>query len=98
MYWLAANNEDCPISELITTESECTVAAEKLGIIYAKAVEKYIRPAGCYTIFEGTSAAYFNKIIDPSSTSPDSSSAGICRSGSIAGPRVIFFSYPKNIL
>ena len=84
-YWVARikRNENCPVNGVITTESECVVAAAQLGLTYFNHATDNRRPAGCYTwLLEGTKATYFNKIVDTSSTFPESDTAGICRSGS----------------
>ena len=69
----------CPDSQLVTTESECKVAADSLGLDYYRITRNDTSlPAGCYWHKAGYSN--FNKIIDPSKTKLTSfgSSGGIC--------------------
>ena len=80
-------NEDCPINGVITTASECVIAAQQLGLTYHNEATMYERPAGCYTWMDGSNAAYFNSIIDSETTFPESDTAGICRAGSIVSDR-----------
>ena len=76
-------NENCPINGVITTESECVVAAYQLGLKYHNHAMNIKRPAGCYTWLDGSDATYFNAIIDTSRTFPELNTAGICRPGRI---------------
>ena len=80
---MSERNTDCPESDIITTMNECKAAVVQLGFNWRSFnVTSYIDPAGCYTwSSNGGNYAYFNNVIDPSSTSPDGGSTGICRSG-----------------
>ena len=69
----------CPDNQLITTESECKVAADSLGLDYYRITRKDTSlPAGCYWHKAGYSN--FNEIIDPSKTNRTlfGSRGGIC--------------------
>ena len=82
-------NENCPINGVITTESECVIAAAELGLTYYNHATNNRRPAGCYTwldgdMLHGSRATYFNKITETLATSPQLDTAGICRAGSIS--------------
>ena len=46
---MAKNNENCPFTQVVTTEDECKVAASKIPLGYEKAVTNSNRPAGCYS-------------------------------------------------
>ena len=65
---------------VVVDEPSCRVAAVKLGkeFVGSKS-DSSTYPAGCFTI----ESVFFNPKIDPSSTSPDSTSAGICRPGMV---------------
>jgi hypothetical protein len=83
-YYVSEENTDCPIQEIIKTESECIVAAAQQGLKYHSEVTRTTIPAGCYTwLHAGSKVAHFNNVLDPSSTTPSYKAAGICRSGSI---------------
>ena len=84
-YWYSANNENCHLNTVITTESMCQFVAAELEIIYIKVVRSALlaqndRPAGCYSI---SSRGYFNSITDAPSTTPQGDSRGICTTGII---------------
>ena len=82
-YYVAEENMNCP-EITVNTVSECTRAAEQLGLNYEETVENSKRPAGCYTwLHDGRQDASFNSILDPSSTSPEDKTSGICRAGNI---------------
>jgi hypothetical protein len=79
---VAAKNQDCPTTEIIKTKIECIKAAEQKGLEYRGDVSYPERPAGCYESL-GRGLMYFNRIIDPASTSPSPhaggwNSAGVC--------------------
>ena len=79
-YWYAGTNKNCPLGGIITTERECQLAVTLMGFTYRFKSESEKYPAGCY-VFLGSKKGYFNSIIDPSTTSPEQNSSGICRRG-----------------
>ena len=68
---------NCPIDAIITTEEGCKLAAGALGLFYSGTVAAANYAAGCFSIQQG---AFFNQIVDPSSTYPERFlfSGGIC--------------------
>ena len=82
-YWVASKNKDCPINEIIPTESDCKAAAAQQALEYKHHITSSERPAGCYKN-NGTywKYIYFNTVIDPSATLTTNDAAGLCRQGS----------------
>ena len=58
----------------------CKDAAVALGITFSSVLNNSTYPAGCFTVIPRKNVLLFNQKIDPSSTSPVSVTAGICRS------------------
>ena len=70
---------NCPIDRIVSTEDDCKAASVALVLKYeGKAFSNLAsRPAGCY--WKNTDS-YFNKVVDPSQTSPENfgSRGGVC--------------------
>ena len=68
---------NCPFHETIKTEEGCKLAADTLGLSYSGSVGAANYAAGCFSIQQD---AFFNQIVNPSSTYPDRFlfSGGIC--------------------
>ena len=85
-YYLTSNGNNCPSSGVVLTEVECKDAANQLALVtngmsYKKRDSGDIFPAGCYYFRQSLyskSTVYFNKILDPSATSPYSRYGAIC--------------------
>ena len=83
-YYVAEENTDCPVRQTVNTVSECTSAAKQLGLNFEQTVMDIENPAGCYTwLHGGRQEAWFNAVLDYSSTYPERKTARICRSGNI---------------
>ena len=77
-YWITEKGENCPVDLVVRGKPSCRDAAVALGKEHSSAYyDESWFPAGCFTTNSGI---FFNHKLDPSSTSPDSDSAGICRS------------------
>ena len=79
-YFEAPEGSNCPINQMITSESMCKHAVSQIkGLIYRFPVHRTDRHAGCY---HGKGRqGHFNKITDPSATtiSYKEHHKGICK-------------------
>ena len=69
---------NCPLANVITTESKCTTAANQLQMGYIGSHRDKNFPAGCMATINGF---YFNTMTNPSKTSPDKGDYAVCRTG-----------------
>ena len=79
-YWITKNGENCPVDYVVLDKPSCRDAAVGLGQpFYDEYVNDSKWPAGCSAYRYTGTTVFFNRKTDPSTT-PISSSAGICRS------------------
>ena len=71
---------NCPSGSVTETESKCIEAGSQLGMSFGSATTLSTNPAGCYNHINDH--VDFNRIIDPSLTSPTRGLNGVC---SVAG-------------
>ena len=80
MYFKADEGSDCSSETLVSTESECEIAANQVGFEYKKDLTRDDRPMGCYWYRGSTDKVYFNTLLErPSDTSIGGDRGGLCK-------------------
>ena len=92
-YWIAEKRTNCPINEIIDTESECIVAAAQQSLQYKNVESQGGLPAGCFTWLKGSSKqVYFNNITEITPISLDYyRTSGLCKTGNTICPCLLFY-------
>ena len=79
MYFKADEGSDCSSETLVSTESECEIAASQVGYEYKNDLTRDDRPIGCYWYHGSSNKVYFNTILDSTATSFSDNRGGLCK-------------------
>ena len=71
---------NCPLDNVITTESKCISAANQLQIRYRESLSDPTFTVGCF-VHRSRNEVWFNTFMNASETYPDKSANGICVTG-----------------
>ena len=66
-YKVSDSTDNCDPTLVVATKKDCEDASNQLGLTFKYGIKKNERHAGCY---KDDDITYFNKIINPSDTSP----------------------------
>ena len=80
MYFKADLGYDCSTKTLVSTESDCEMAANQVGYEYKNDLTRDDRPMGCYWSHGSSNQVYFNNLLErPSDTSIGGDRGGLCK-------------------
>ncbi len=78
IYIMGEVGANCPLDDVIATESECRTAASERQRTFRSSLTNKQRPAGCL-VWLSTNHVWFNTITNPSQTSTESGVTGVCK-------------------